>query len=57
VSEHEVVGYFSSKKPGGSGVCIGGDMEGQIVWRNVTGFPSVTVRFLYKVVYFFFTCI
>ena len=40
--------YFSSKKQIGSGVCIGGDMDAQIVWRNVTEFPLVTAWFLYK---------
>jgi sugar/nucleoside kinase (ribokinase family) len=40
------------------GVCIGGDMEGQIVRRNVTGFPIVRVGFLHKqYVYFIFACI
>jgi len=32
------MGYFSSNKQGGSGFFIEGDMKGQIVWRNVTGF-------------------
>jgi len=52
------MGYFSPNKQGDSGVCIGGDVEGQVVWRNATGYPIVTVRFLYEQhVYFVFTCV
>jgi hypothetical protein len=52
------MGNFSPEKQGGSVVCIGGDVEGQVVWRSATENPIISVRFLYEqYVYFIFSCI